>query len=103
LLLLVMALSLGPTTPETPGTGWDKTNHLLAFAVLACLGCHSYAASVGRVMAGLLLYGGLIELLQSFTPDRLAEWGDVLADALGLLLGWAVMRLVLLVRRRVGG
>ena len=31
--------------------------------------------------------GGLIELLQSLTPYRSAEWADWLADGLGLLLG----------------
>ena len=38
-------------------------------------------------MTALLAYGGLIELLQSFTPDRVAEAVDLLADWVGLLLG----------------
>jgi VanZ family protein len=41
----------------------------------------------------LLLYGGLIEVLQALTPYRYAEWFDVLANAAGLLIGWAVERL----------
>ena len=40
------------------------------------------------MLAGLLTYGGMIEVLQSFTPDRMAEWADLLADTLGLALGW---------------
>ncbi len=38
-------------------------------------------------LIGLLAYGAAIEVLQSFTPNRQAEWGDLLADGLGIALG----------------
>ena len=41
------------------------------------------------VLLGLLVYGGLIEILQSLTTYRMAEWGDLWADGVGLLLGAA--------------
>ena len=37
--------------------------------------------------AGLLCFGGAIEIAQSFTPTRNAEWGDLLADAVGMAAG----------------
>ena len=40
----------------------------------------------------MLAYGGLIEVMQSFTDYRSAEWADWLADGLGLLLGWGLLR-----------
>lgn len=89
----VMVLSLLPLEAEAPSLGWDKANHLAAFALLALLGCRAYTARTMAVLFGLLAYGGLIEVLQSFTEYRMAEWGDLLADALGLPLGWAVARL----------
>ena len=52
---------------------------------------------------GTLAYGSMIEVLQSFTPDRMAEWADLLADALGLAVGWGVMRLVSHKRRGLEG
>jgi len=91
--LLVMVLSLLPLGPEAPTLGWDKANHMTAFALLALLGCRAYPAHVPTVLTGLLAYGGLIEILQSFTAYRTAEWADLLADALGLPLGWVVARL----------
>jgi VanZ family protein len=94
LLLIVLALSLLPLGPEMPSTGWDKTNHLLAFSMLGCLGCLAFPERIRAVLLGLLLYGALIEVLQSFTSYRFAEWGDLLADAIGLLPGWAMARLV---------
>lgn len=87
-LLLVLLLSLMPTVPDMPTTGWDKTNHLLAFALLSILGCKAYPGHSAAVFLGLLLYGGLIELLQSFTPYRFAEWADLMADGLGLITGF---------------
>lgn len=94
LLLIVMALSLLPVGAELPSTGWDKTNHLLAFAMLACLGCLAFPQRIRPVLIGLLLYGALIEVLQSLTSYRFAEWGDLLADTIGMLPGWALARQV---------
>ncbi len=99
--LIVMALSLAPLGSDAPSLGWDKANHLVAFAGLALLGCLAYPGHTGIVLVGLLAYGGLIEVLQSFTSYRSAEWADLLADALGLPIGWIVAWLVGRIRDRV--
>ncbi|RMH34411.1 MAG: VanZ family protein [Gammaproteobacteria bacterium] len=66
----------------------DKLNHGFAFAVLYFLA--DFGWSNGRHMrhkaGGLLLFGVLIEVLQSFTQNRLAEWGDIGADVVGLAI-----------------
>jgi len=93
-MLVLLVLSLMPPSPQMPSTGWDKSNHALAFAVLAFLGNRAWPKQPVPVLLGLLAYGGLIEVLQSFTPDRFAEWEDLLADAVGLLLGEVLARLV---------
>jgi len=38
-------------------------------------------------MLALLAYGGAIEVIQLFVPGRSCEWGDLLADAIGISLG----------------
>ncbi|OGQ54839.1 MAG: hypothetical protein A3J24_01175 [Deltaproteobacteria bacterium RIFCSPLOWO2_02_FULL_53_8] len=101
-LLAVLALSVMHPSPHMPTTGWDKTNHLLAFAVLALLGCRAHPDRSALVLALLLAYGGLIELLQSLTSDRFAELADLLADGVGLCLGWGVARLLNRLGRRNG-
>lgn len=88
-MLALLVLSLMPPSPRMPSTGWDKSNHALGFAVLAMLGHASWPGRTWAVLAGLLAYGALIEVLQSLTPDRFAEWGDLLADGVGLLIGKA--------------
>ena len=86
LLLAVMVASLMPA----PDIGVsDKASHLLTYLVLS--GWFSLLARNRMILAwsilGLLLYGMLIEWLQGMTGYRYAEWGDVLANGLGCLLG----------------
>ena len=87
----VLVLALVPAPPRLFTTGWDKSNHLLAFSVMAWLGARAFPRWIVYVLLGLFAYGGLIEILQSLTPTRSAEWLDLLADALGILVGWLVV------------
>ena len=87
LLAASIVVALWPRTPPAMDLGWDKANHLVAFAGLTVLGCWTQPwrrATVALVMIG---HGGLIEVLQGFTTYRSAEWADLLADALGVGLG----------------
>lgn len=98
--LAMMALALMPSPPPMITTGWDKSNHLLAFAVMAWLGCKVFPQRLAILLPGLLAYGALIEILQSFTPNRSAEWLDLSADCLGILLGWMLIRLLANIKHR---
>ena len=102
-MLAVMVLALMPTDMPMPSTGWDKSNHLLAFSVMALLGRRAYPCRAMVVLAGLLAYGALIEVLQSFTPNRSADWQDLVADAVGLALGWGAEQLARVVHRLKSG
>jgi len=89
LLLVVMVLALlpGSALPELGAS--DKLLHLLSFAFLMVWFAGIVQPRHFWLLAlALLAYGGLMELLQSFTTYRQAEVGDLLADALGILLGW---------------
>jgi len=88
----VLVLSLAPSAPELPTTGWDKSNHFIGFCALALLGLLAYPQRPVLLLACLLLYGGLIEILQSFTTYRLAEWADWLADGVGVAIGYGLDR-----------
>lgn len=96
-IVVVLFLALTPRPPPALDLGWDKLNHLMAFAVMACTGILGFALRWRLVGVGLLAYGMLIEWLQSMTPDRQAQWQDVLANGLGIILGlclgaWLVHR-----------
>ncbi len=98
LIVFVSWLALTPRPPPEIDFGWDKLNHMLAFAALgfsACLGCAGERRSCLRWSAALLAYGGLIEILQGFLPGRACEWGDLLGDALGIASGAVLASAVL--------
>ncbi len=91
-------LAFSPHPPRAADLGWDKANHFAAFGTLAFVGLQCLAASPRRrwiVLAALLAYGILIELVQAQIPGRDAEARDVLADMIGASIGVAVHALIL--------
>lgn len=99
-----VVLALWPASPDADP--WfahaDKLGHAIFFALLVVLAhCAGYR-SWRQLMIGLLLLGAGIEVAQSFTPTRTAEWGDWLADALGVAVGFGLMALIALFARLSG-
>lgn len=99
-LLAVLVMALMRPVQFMPTTGWDKSNHVLAFAVLAVLGCLSYPGRAARVVLGIFAYGAFIEVLQSFTSYRSADLVDLFADTVGLGIGWQLVALLKRFERR---
>ncbi len=78
---------------QAPQLHWsDKVSHLLAFMVLALLLRKGFGISYLKSVLLLIFYGGLIEVSQYFTPDRSAEWADIGADTVGILIGLTLYR-----------
>lgn len=100
----VSVLMLVPQPPSALDTGWDKLNHLLAFAAPTFAGMAARgrrgSARAPALWAALLAWGGALELLQAMAPPRRADALDWLADGAGILLGAAAYALsARLVRR----
>jgi VanZ family protein len=100
LLVAITWLALVPAPPRTLSTGWDKSNHALAFASLAFAAVWALWQQPRhwpRLVLALVAYGIAIEIAQSFLPPREADWHDVVADtvgiALGLLVAWPIASL----------
>ena len=95
--LLAAVLGVATLTPGELATGMtsnDKLDHLLGFGVLAAAGLLALAPARKHQLTvglGTLAYGALIELLQTQVPGRSGELHDVLADALGVVLGITVV------------
>ena len=94
LLVVVSCLALTPKPLEGADSGLDKVAHLLAFTALAFSAYLGFPASRGgtrmALLCGLLTYGGLIEVVQFFVPGRSSEWGDLLADGIGIVFGMSL-------------
>jgi VanZ family protein len=102
LAVLITVLALLPAPPRQMDLGWDKLNHVFAFAamaVCAVFGWRDSRAALLAVLLALLAFGGAIELLQLQVPNRSGEWGDLGADAIGIGLG-ALLAGLWLHRRR---
>ena len=86
---LVVALSVIPQDAVPAPSLWDKASHVMAYAALATAGGIGYRGlrSLCLVGLGLLLLGAALELAQSFLPDRIASFHDILANAIGIALG----------------
>ena len=96
LLLLVLAATLMPAIWFWPQrvqlAAWfinaDKWLHAFTFAVLAIWFSGQYRPrSYWRIAAGLLAFGVLIEAVQRLVSYRSAEGLDIVADAVGILVG----------------
>lgn len=79
----------------------DKVWHAAAFGGLAGLATRAFkhwgrgARLAARDSALLVVgLGGLLEVLQSFTPYRSADWADFAADSLGVVLAYGVVRML---------
>jgi len=90
LLIAITWLALVPHPPKFATTGWDKSNHALAFASLAftCVWALWPRPRQWWLLAlAVLAYGGAIEITQSYLPPREGDWFDLLADGVGIALG----------------
>ena len=94
-LLCVTVLALLPAEQLTLPlfSVWDKAQHTIAFAALSVLGFMAFKDRIFIVALALTSYGILIEFAQMWTGWRSGDWSDALADLLGILLVWVLVRL----------
>ena len=90
-LLLVAYLSLMPYDGNLLDNQRDKLAHLMVYAALTVLAYLAYQrVAMLWLVAALLMYSVGLEVGQYFVPGRFLSAADILANALGLLLGSAI-------------
>ena len=91
-LIFIVAMIPMAVVPELVSFQ-DKLHHSAAFAVLMLLGRGGWPARTAALVAGLIGYGVLIEVCQhTLTTNRVGEFRDVVADGLGVAIGWLLCR-----------
>src|SRR4051794_27646151 len=91
LVAVIIYLSLAePPSMEMPAENADKYGHALAYATVMLWFMQLYPKTRTRALIGLglLLLGIALEFLQGMTGFRSFEYADMLADAVGIVLGW---------------
>jgi VanZ family protein len=98
LAIVITWLALVPVPPPQADFGWDKLNHVAAFAALAAVAVAAFPRRTGFIVAALMAYGVFIEIAQSFIPPRSGDWHDLVGDAVGVAIGLLVAAVVAKVR-----
>ncbi len=96
LILIVTGITYLSLTPtDTLTVGNDKLSHFIAYAVLMCnVGLLTYQNKL-KFRWGILLsiiYGGVLEVIQQYVPGRYMSIYDLIANAIGVLIGAIVIR-----------
>lgn len=74
---------------------WDKLQHSIAFFMLMLTGSMAYSAYNKHIFFYLILYGASIEIMQEFfTKSRNGDAYDLVADTVGIFLGWLVFLII---------
>ncbi|KIM09144.1 MAG: hypothetical protein KU28_00425 [Sulfurovum sp. PC08-66] len=68
---------------------WDKLNHFAAFATLFVVGRGAFGVLSMVLAVALLGFGLQIEVVQHFIEGRYFSMLDVVADTVGIAIGWA--------------
>jgi VanZ family protein len=95
LLLTVATATLMPSPPriELPLLSWDKAQHFIAYAVLMWIFLQAWEGRHTLAWAILLVTVGVgLEILQGWMGVRFMEYFDMLANSLGVLLGYLAWR-----------
>ncbi|HXU93439.1 MAG TPA: VanZ family protein [Gallionella sp.] len=97
-VVALVYLSLTPNPPEPVRfLNADKLEHALAYCLLMLWFCQVYVRRMQRLFTGALLVamGVAMEFLQGMTGYRSFQYADMLANSIGVLLGWAWARTAL--------
>lgn len=108
LVALVIYLSLRYEPAPLIADVGDKLQHILAYSVLMLWFSSFYLSKISRIgyACGFLALGIALEFIQGWSGYRSFEIADMVADAIGVSLGWALApprlpSLLLLVERRL--
>jgi VanZ family protein len=100
--LLVAVVSLSPGTGSSIDP-WDKLAHFGTYGIFTVLvwGITGYGRRFIVACLCIVLYGGIIEITQSFLPGRVMSGYDFLANTLGVVIAgsWLWRRVAI---RRAG-
>jgi VanZ family protein len=92
LVAAIVWLSLTPAPPSIDLPQGDKLGHFLGYGTLMFWFCQLYATRSTRILyaTGFAAMGVTLEFIQGQLGYRTYEVFDMYANALGVLLGWAL-------------
>jgi VanZ family protein len=86
--------TLGPATQRPHSDLGQNGEHAFAFALLGLAFGLAHARAPGRTATLVIVYSGLLEVLQFLAPGRHARLSDFVVDALAACAGLVAARAV---------
>jgi VanZ family protein len=86
MVIMVVVLTLMPKPPTPPVLVWDKSQHLVSYGLLMFWFDQAFRGRV-RWISFLVGLGIVLEYLQGWFGYRQFDYGDMLANGLGVLAG----------------
>ncbi len=93
ILAVITVLSLSPLKELPPMPGSDKTHHLIAYAALMFPTALKKPDYWLAIVLFFVFWSGIIEVLQPYV-NRYGELQDLIANIIGLILGWLAVQLI---------
>ena len=92
IIAAIWLLSLIPHPPHIGFEGEDKVGHVVAYGVMMLWWSQILIRSRNHLIiaAAFVAMGILIEFVQRWTGWRTFEVADMIADAIGVALGWCI-------------
>ncbi len=99
----ILALALLPNGGGVDTNLGDKANHFIAFFTLSLLLNRASSTTDARIRnaLALLMFGTVIEILQSFTQYREPSLLDIVADGVGILIFQGLLSLYRTYKKRL--
>jgi VanZ family protein len=88
-LVSIVVLSVMPSPPSADFESGDKVGHLLAYGVLMSWFASLYPARRPLLAIAFIGLGVALEFVQGALGYRTFEIADMVANTVGVLLGWA--------------
>ena len=100
LICAITYLSIAPA-PEMPGpTLSDKVLHIIAYAGIAFWGYFGFPKGGIKLALFIVSWSIFIEFMQWLTPTRMLEVLDMVANTIGVFVGWGSYTLAAAIKRR---
>jgi VanZ family protein len=94
-IAVLFYLSLSPSDSLPQVSVADKVQHTVGFLVMTAVYGLMFPRRRGAVTAGVAALGVAVEVLQALMPfGRHAEFADLVADAIGIIAGLILVRLL---------
>ena len=95
MIVIYLSVTSSPLLPDIEVPYFDKVGHLLAYFILMGWFAQIYHVKKQRLIFSLsfIALGVLMEFVQSFDPARMAEFSDMVANTLGVVIALLITRI----------